>query len=96
MEVVLANTESALKRIRQSEKRRLRNRQVRSEARTQIKKARALIEAGELEEAQSTVTQAIRVLDKAAEKGIIHPSNAARRKSRLMHRLNQALQASEA
>lgn len=96
MEVVLANTKSALKRMRQSEKRSMRNRRVRSEARTQVKKARALIEAGELEEAQSTVKQAMRVLDRAAEKGIIHRNNAARRKSRLMQRLNQALQTTEA
>jgi small subunit ribosomal protein S20 len=96
MEVVLANTKSALKRMRQSEKRRQRNRKVRSETRTYIKRARAQIEAGELEDAQQSVSQAIRALDKAAEKGILHRNNAARRKSRLMSKLNQALQAAEA
>jgi len=91
----LANTKSALKRIRSSEKRRLRNRRVRTETRTYIKKARAQIEAGELEEAKRSVAQAIRALDKAAEKGIIHRNNAARRKSRLMQKLNQAAQSAE-
>ncbi|MGQ9493859.1 MAG: 30S ribosomal protein S20 [Anaerolineae bacterium] len=88
----MANTKSALKRVRSSEKRRLRNRRIRTEARTYIKRARAQIEAGQLEEAKKSVANAIRALDKAAEKGIIHKNNAARRKSRLMHKLNQAMQ----
>ena len=92
----MANTKSAIKRIRSSEKRRLRNRQVRTQARTYIKNAGALIEAGELEEAQKSVAQAIRALDKAAEKGIIPKNNAARRKSRLLRKLNQATQTTEA
>jgi small subunit ribosomal protein S20 len=96
MEVVLANTKSALKRMRQTEKRRQRNRKVRTETRTYIKRARVQIEAGELEAAQQSVAQAVRALDKAAEKGILHRNNAARRKSRLMSRLNQALKAAEA
>jgi small subunit ribosomal protein S20 len=45
-----------------------------------------------LEEAQEVVQRAISALDKAAQKGVIHPNNAARRKSRLMKHLNQALQ----
>ncbi|MBC7232159.1 MAG: 30S ribosomal protein S20 [Chloroflexi bacterium] len=88
----MANTKSALKRVRSSEKRRLRNRRVRTQARTYIKRAKAQIEAGQLEEAKKSVADAIRALDKAAEKGIIHKNNAARRKSRLMRKLNQALQ----
>jgi small subunit ribosomal protein S20 len=87
----LANTRSALKRIRSSVKRRERNRYYRSTARTYVKKARRFIEQGSLEEAQVAAQQAIRFLDKAAEKGIIHKNNAARRKSRLMRLLNQAL-----
>lgn len=82
--------------MRSSEKRRLRNRKVRSETRTYIKRARAQIEAGELEEAQKSVAQAVRALDKAAEKGILHKNNAARRKSRLMRKLNQAIKTVEA
>ncbi len=88
----MANTKSALKRIRTSEKRRLRNRKARTEARSYVKKARSEIEAGNLEEAKKVVTLAARALDKAAEKGIIHKNSAARRKSRLMQRLNEAAQ----
>lgn len=93
---LLANTKSAIKRIRSSEKRRLRNRRVRTETRTHIKNAKAQINAGELEAAQKTVAEAVRALDKAAEKGIIHKNNAARRKSRLLQGLNQAGKTEEA
>jgi small subunit ribosomal protein S20 len=92
----LANTRSAQKRARQSEKRRLRNRVYRSRARTFIKKTRRLIEEGRLEEAEAMALQAIRALDKAASKGIIHKNNAARRKSRLMRYLNRAKAAAQA
>jgi small subunit ribosomal protein S20 len=54
------------------------------------------IEEGELEQAQKSVAQAIRALDRAAEKGVLHRNNAARRKSRLMRKLTQAMQATEA
>jgi len=87
----LPHTKSAKKRLRQNEKRRLRNRIYRSRARTFIKKTNRLIAEGRLEEAQEMARQAIKALDKAAEKGIIHKNNAARRKSRLMKRLNAAL-----
>ncbi len=92
----MANTKSAIKRVRSSEKRRLRNRQFRTQARTYIKRARTQIEAGELEQAKKSVAEAIRALDKAAEKGIIHRNNAARRKSRLVLQLNQAVQGTAA
>lgn len=92
----MANTRSAQKRARQSEKRRLRNRVYRSRARTFIKKTRRLIEEGRLEEAEAMALQAIRALDKAASKGIIHKNNAARRKSRLMRYLNRAKAAAQA
>jgi small subunit ribosomal protein S20 len=87
----LANTQSAIKRIRSSAKRRERNQYYRSTTGTFIKKTRRLIEQNKLEEAQAAARQAIRYLDKSAEKGIIHKNNAARRKSRLMRLLNQAL-----
>lgn len=87
----MANTKSALKRLRSARRRYLRNRVYRSGARTAIKKARLLIQSGRLEEAQEAVRKAVSVLDKAAEKGIIHKNNAARRKSRLMQALNRAL-----
>jgi len=55
-----------------------------------VKKARILIEAGNLDEAREAVRMATSALDRAAEKGIIHKNNAARRKSRLAQALNQA------
>lgn len=81
----MANIKSQIKRNRQNEKRRLRNRDFRGAARTAIKDARASLESGQ--ETQASVMAAISVLDKAAQKGAIHPRNAARRKGRLMKRL---------
>lgn len=92
----MANTKSALKNIRKNARRRERNRVFRTRARTFVKRARRQIEAGELQEAQATTQLAIKALDKAAQKRIIHPNNAARRKSRLIKRLNQALEAQAA
>ena len=82
---------SSQKRVRVAEKQRLRNKSIRSLCKTNITKAERLIFLGELESAQSAVVAAISSLDKAAEKGVIHPNNTARRKSRLMKKLNQAL-----
>ena len=87
---VLTHSRSAEKRVRQAEQRRLRNRSIRGATRTQIRKAQPLIAAGRIEEAAVAVRQAVSVLDKAAEKGVIHPNNAARRKSRLMLKYNAA------
>jgi small subunit ribosomal protein S20 len=81
----LANIKSQIKRNRQNEKRRLRNRSFRGAARVAVRDARASIEAGKPD--QATVLEAISRLDKAAEKGVIHKNNAARRKSRLMKAL---------
>ena len=89
----MAHTRSALKRLRQNERRRLRNRLYRTTARTYVKRARQLIEEGRLDEAQQMVQKAVSALDRAAQKGIIHKNNAARRKSRLMKALNAALRA---
>ena len=86
----MANIKSAMKRARQNEKRRAANRVYRSSARTHIKKARRLIDAGDLEQAEVQVASAVRALDKAAQKGIIHKNNAARRKSRLASLLRKA------
>ena len=84
----MANIKSQIKRNKQNEKRRLRNRYFRGRARSFVKKANLAIEEGELEEAQQATLEAVRSLDKAAEKGVLHKNNAARRKSRLMKRLN--------
>ena len=92
----MARSKSSQKQVRVSEKRRLRNKSIRSLCKTNITKAERLIFLAELESAQSAVVAAIGSLDKAAEKGVIHPNNAARRKSRLMKKLNQALALSSA
>jgi small subunit ribosomal protein S20 len=68
----------------------MRNRAVRSRAKTFVTRAEKLIFTGEMESAQAAVAESISALDRAAEKGIIHPNNAARRKSRLMKKVNQA------
>ena len=83
-------TKSAEKEVRKTERRRLRNRAVRTRAKTMIDKAERFIFSGDIESARKTAAAAIRSLDKAAEQGIIHPNNAARRKARLMKKLNQA------
>jgi small subunit ribosomal protein S20 len=83
----LANLKSAIKRNRQNKKRRLRNRVYRGEARTFIRDARASMLEENLEEARVSTLKAVKALDKAAEKGVIHKNNAARRKSRLVKQL---------
>ncbi len=83
----MANTPSAIKRIRQSEKRRQRNRAVRSRVRTVLKTARTAASTPG-DEARAAVFQAIRTLDKAVTKGVIHRNTAARKKSALARRLN--------
>ena len=80
----MANIKSAIKRNKQNIKRRSRNRFIRGKARTFVKRARLSISAGDKEKAQEAVKVAISTLDKAAEKGVLHKNNAARRKSRLM------------
>jgi small subunit ribosomal protein S20 len=82
----LANIKSQIKRNRQNEKRRLRNRTNRGAARTAVKDARTALE--NKTETLTSVMFAISMLDKAANKGAIHPRNAARRKGRLMKHLN--------
>lgn len=77
------------KSIRNSLKKAQRNVSWRSSAKTHITKARSLIlENGNKELALKAIREAASALDKAAQKGVIHPNNAARRKSRLMKRLN--------
>ena len=92
----MAQIKSAQKQARAAERRRLRNKSVRSQAKTDITKAEKLVFSGELDLARQAVAKAITSLDKAAEKGIVHPNNAARRKSRLMKKLNEAQSLSKA
>jgi small subunit ribosomal protein S20 len=87
----VANIKSQIKRNRQNEKRRVRNRTVRTELRTRIKNALAAAEAGEAGDATGAdAVEAMKMIDKAATKGIIHANTASRRKSRLQKRLNAA------
>jgi len=89
----LANTASAKKRIRSSARKRERNRHYRTAARTYIKRTRKLIDSGDLEQADEVARKAVSTLDKAARKGILHPNNVSRRKSRLLSQLAAAKEA---
>jgi len=66
----------------------MRNRVYRGTARTYVRKAEAAIKVGDAQASQEEVLKAIKALDKAARKGVIHKNNAARRKSRLVKKLN--------
>lgn len=83
----MANIKSQIKRNRQNLKKRARNRLFRGAARTSVKKAREVLETGKVKDANTAVAEAISVLDRTAQKGVIHKNNAARRKSRLMKQL---------
>ena len=85
----MPNTKSAIKMVRVAERRRLRNQSVRSAVRTYVRKAERAIVTAE-DSTGDSVKAAIRALDKAATKGILHRNNVARRKSRLMKKLNQS------
>ena len=84
----MANIKSQIKRNRQNIKQRARNRVYRGSARTAVRNANVAIENGKAEDARTATMIALKALDKAAAKGVIHKNNAARRKSRLMKQLN--------
>jgi len=86
----LAHSKSAKKSIRISKERRSRNRAITSTVKTSVGRAQKLIQGKDQESAKEAVKQATIALDKAAQKGIIHKRNAARRKSRLTKKLNAA------
>ena len=83
-QVSVANIKSQIKRNRQNEKRRLRNRTVRSEMNTRTKAALAAVDHDDDEAAAESLRMAMKRIDKAASKGVIHKNTAARRKSRLV------------
>lgn len=85
-----ARTPSSLKRVRQSLRRRAVNRRTRSEAKTLVQRASEIALGRSEGPGPEAVEAAISALDRAAAKGIIHPNNAARRKSRLMTKVNAA------
>jgi small subunit ribosomal protein S20 len=84
----MANIKSQIKRNRQNERRRMRNKVTRSELKTRVKRAAEGLEAG-TDDATDRVRAAQRRLGKAAEKGVVHKNQAARRTSRLMKRTAQ-------
>ena len=77
----MANIKSQIKRNKQAEKARLRNRAVRSELKTAVKRVQAAVAAGNKEQATVEVQKAYHLLDKAVAKGVIHKNQAANRKS---------------
>jgi small subunit ribosomal protein S20 len=83
----LANIKSAIKRNKQNEKKRVRNRVYRGVARTFVARARVAISGKDTEVAKVATLEAIAALDKAAQKGVVHKNKAARRKRRLMKQL---------
>ena len=84
-------SKSAQKAARSGERKRLRNRSVKSATKTNLIKAEKAIDSDDFELAQKAVTETIRILDKAAKKKVIHPNTASRRKSRLMKKLNKIM-----
>ena len=85
----MANHKSAEKRIRQTERRNEVNRRNRARLRTQIKALRAAIAAGDRQQAQAALNEAVSLIDKSIQKGVLHHNAAARYKSRLTVRVNQ-------
>ena len=85
----MANIKSQIKRNRQNERRRLRNKGVRSELKTRVKRATQATETG-ADDAAEALRLAVKRIDKAAARGVIHKNQAANRKSRLMKRLGRA------
>jgi small subunit ribosomal protein S20 len=86
----MPNHKSSEKRVRQSEKRRLVNKSNRGRLRTSIKRLRAAMSAGQTDELQTLLPATISTIDKAVQKGVLHRNAAARYKSRLTARVNQA------
>ena len=83
----MANIKSAIKRIRSSKRKQVRNLSIRTRARGSVKNAREAIASGNAADAAKAIQEAYSTLDRAAIKGVIHKRNAARRKSRLMKQL---------
>ena len=86
----MPNTPSAKKRLRQNEARRLRNRSFKSAVRTQIKKVRMAVDAGDLEKAETEFRLAANKLDRAGARNLLHPNTSSRYKSRLQKLIKSA------
>ncbi|HHU75335.1 MAG TPA: 30S ribosomal protein S20 [Firmicutes bacterium] len=88
----MANTKSALKRIRQAEKRRQRNKQIKTRIKSTVRDYLNSLGEEDKESAHQKLISAIKTIDKATSKGIIHKRTAARKKSRLAKKLNKVQQ----
>jgi small subunit ribosomal protein S20 len=86
----MANTKSAEKRVRQSEKRRERNRAAKSAMRTAVKRVRGAVDAGDAATAEGALAEALQVIDRSAKKSVVHKNTAARTKSRLVKAVRAA------
>lgn len=86
----MANTKSSKKDLRRSAKRRLRNTATKSALKTYIKKVRVAASTGNAVAADTALVSAVSALDKAAQRGVIHKNQAARRKSRIAKAANKA------
>ena len=84
----MPNHKSAMKRVRQNEKRRIRNRHIMSTTRTYIKAVRAAIDSGNAEAAREALPKAVNALNAAASKGVVHRNQASRKISRLTLAVN--------
>lgn len=84
----MANSQSALKRVRQNEKRRTANKEVRSEIRTYTNKFTRAVQTGDKAQAEEAYRTVVSVLDRAASKGVIPKDRASRKKGRMASRLN--------
>ncbi|MGI5875522.1 MAG: 30S ribosomal protein S20 [Dethiobacteria bacterium] len=85
----MANTKSALKRMRQSEIRRQRNRNIKTRVKNAVKKFYISLEEGNEENARQVFYETSKIIDKAVSKGLLHKRTAARKKSRLSRQLNK-------
>jgi small subunit ribosomal protein S20 len=87
----MPNTKQALKRMRVTAKRTARNRHVKSTVKTALRRYSDTLAQGDLESARDKLQVAVKTIDKATSKGVVHKNAAARKKSRLAKRLNKAL-----
>ncbi len=92
----MANIKSQLKRIKTNEKARQRNKAVKAELRTLVRRAQTAVSAGDQDTAMTTALAAARKLDKAASKGVIHKNQAANRKSALLKTASKVAAGTEA
>lgn len=85
----MANMKSAIKRIRTNEKSRVLNQNVKSNMRTNIKRVESLVSENKVEEAQAALKLAVKKIDKAVQKGVVHKNNGSRQKTRLTKKVNE-------